>query len=132
MNNQLCGNCGNALFDQGLGTLYCGCCGYQRKKLLPLNKQMIERLKGLDVSSVESTYSGKPGCMCGCRGKYTEGLNKAIVKNMIATIEQGYEGDLDFQPSQYLFVEAKSPTDGEVNRYYAVYFKKEATLQERF
>jgi hypothetical protein len=26
----------------------------------------------IDVNTIKTVYSGKPGCMCGCRGKYTK------------------------------------------------------------
>jgi hypothetical protein len=26
----------------------------------------------IDVNTIKRVYTGKPGCMCGCRGKYTK------------------------------------------------------------
>lgn len=35
-------------------------------------------------NNIDQVYSGKPGCMCGCRGKYsTEGRGVAIIYNKV-------------------------------------------------
>lgn len=36
------------------------------------------------IHNIEQVYSGKPGCMCGCRGKYSsEGRGVAIIYNKV-------------------------------------------------
>ncbi len=37
----------------------------------PMYYSVEQLLKKLDVVNVERVYSGKPGCMCGCNGKYS-------------------------------------------------------------
>ena len=51
----------------------------------------------IEKSSVQSTYSGKPGCCCGCRGKHrTIGINPRSVTSTVARMnkliaEGGYQ-----------------------------------------
>lgn len=48
----------------------------------------------INLNSVSRVYSGKPGCMCGCRGKYSESSrSKAIVFNKIT--QGNYKVDTD-------------------------------------
>jgi hypothetical protein len=36
------------------------------------------------IHNIKEVYSGKPGCMCGCRGKYsTEGRGVKIIYNKV-------------------------------------------------
>jgi len=45
-------------------------------------------LQDLTPSMVKRAYHGKPGCMCGCRGKYhTVDSNKAMVTKILRTIQ---------------------------------------------
>lgn len=53
---------------------------------ISLEHTAIQSLKRLTNDDVESTYSGKPGCMCGCRGKYYHELNRFVVAHMIDMI----------------------------------------------
>lgn len=39
-----------------------------------------EQLVNLTPDKVERAYSGKPGCMCGCKGKYYEAGHKQITR----------------------------------------------------
>lgn len=52
-----------------------------------LKPNEIEKLMDLTVADILQTYSGKPGCACGCRGKYT--VNPAYKQR--ADQERGYE-----------------------------------------
>jgi hypothetical protein len=40
------------------------------EEFLNEGEQLKLSLDDIDISKVASAYSGKPGCMCGCRGKY--------------------------------------------------------------
>lgn len=35
----------------------------------------------INVSDIKRIYSGRSGCMCGCRGKYTEGKGVSRIFN---------------------------------------------------
>jgi hypothetical protein len=37
-----------------------------------VGKQGEENMQTLDLSKVIRVYTGKPGCMCGCNGKYED------------------------------------------------------------
>lgn len=44
-------------------------------------------LKSLDRNSIQSVYSGKPGCTCGCRGKHSYAeAHRAVTSKL-----RGYE-----------------------------------------
>ena len=44
----------------------------------------LEILQNLRLDDIDQIYSGKSGCMCGCRGMYREGASSGrILKNMI-------------------------------------------------
>lgn len=53
---------------------------------------MLVILKNLKIDKIDSIYSGKPGCMCGCRGKYHESelSKKRVLNNMIKYVEQNH------------------------------------------
>ena len=92
-----------------------------------------------DINKVMSVYSGKPGCMCGCRGKYTYAsshqedasanrgykvadneVNDKVVKLMVNKINQLISSGnyTEAKESQaYVFVDTG-------DRYYAAYFKE--------
>lgn len=69
----------------------------------------------IKIESIEKIYTGKSGCMCGCRGKYVEGKTVGrVLKNMQRFVENNslqvtYEGG-------HIFVD-----DG--NRTYVIYTK---------
>jgi len=45
-------------------------------------------LQDLTPAMIKRAYLGKPGCMCGCRGKYhTVDSNKAMVTKILRTIQ---------------------------------------------
>jgi hypothetical protein len=41
----------------------------------------------LDISNIEKVYSGKIGCMCGCKGKYSynEGVEREDWQGAVST-----------------------------------------------
>lgn len=64
-------------------------------------------------NNVDRVYSGRPGCMCGCRGKYTnEGRGVKIMYNKVMNHPGVEMGD------DYAFVDTGT-------RYLAVYFKRD-------
>ena len=86
-------------------------------------------LSALNLSEVTRVYTGKSGCMCGCRGKYHEkpGLIRRIVANMAAyAAEHGMavmvetHGDL----SRCVFLEAP----GREYHAYVLYLKPERSF----
>jgi len=64
--------------------------------------------------NIKRVYSGKPGCMCGCRGKYTEsGAQVTKVYNMVMN-----HPDVKFsEVGKCAYLEPVG------NRNYVVYFK---------
>jgi hypothetical protein len=48
---------------------------------------MTTTIHMIDIDKVLNVYSGKPGCMCGCKGKYT--FRKAT--QQLGTENRGYE-----------------------------------------
>lgn len=78
---------------------------------------MLETLKDASIK-FDKTYSGRVGCMCGCKGKYTEGLNKTILKKAIALLESGEASEVDVNfNGGYVYV-----ANSENTRCYAFYF----------
>lgn len=77
----------------------------------------------LTATNVERVYSGKPGCMCGCNGKYYDNgpmINKVlnILKNDPRTkIQDGY----------ILYIDEIDLKQGERN--YVVYLKQQNTIK---
>jgi hypothetical protein len=44
------------------------------QRALPLQRAVEEAAANkpmIDINKIKSVYSGRPGCCCGCRGKYT-------------------------------------------------------------
>lgn len=78
--------------------------------------------------NVNRTYSGRVGCMCGCLGKYTEGLNDRILKNVLKRITDGEYTSIEVTDS-YVYLENRTPPDTErpydraEGRCYAFYFE---------
>ena len=57
------------------------------------------------------TYSGRPGCACGCRGTYrpaTAANVKAMYTRMRATLERDPAATLDVHPSVCIWVETET------------------------
>jgi hypothetical protein len=54
-------------------------------------QQALEVLNNLKKSSVSSIYSGKSGCMCGCKGSYSVGFSTRKFNNMISLAEKEVE-----------------------------------------
>lgn len=42
----------------------------------------------IDATKVVKVYSGRPGCGCGCRGKYS--TNPATIKRIVKTMNEIY------------------------------------------
>lgn len=75
----------------------------------------------IKIEEVEKVYSGKPGCACGCRGKYWESgpMVKRIVK-MFNEFPAGATQDLKGNWAE--LTNDASPSQ----RVYVIYFKKGA------
>jgi hypothetical protein len=76
-----------------------------------------EEVRGLDPAKVARVYSGKPGCGCGCRGKYwDDGRNvRRVVKAMKAHLDEAEEaGRQDSTGCHVVFVQTAT-------RYYWAY-----------
>jgi hypothetical protein len=103
----------------------------------------------IDPTKVLAVYSGKPGCMCGCNGKYTYNPEHRA----LAGVDRGYEVGEDecsakgvltlsrkierlineegWEPSpdsgdRYLYIEDR--TGPNSRRCYAIYWAPEAAL----
>jgi hypothetical protein len=88
----------------------------------------------MDVSNIVKVYSGRIGCMCGCRGKYsytadgaanhgpgydvTEMINERSVKIMAKKVLSDPRADRT-ESTEYVYVE-----DRERGTIKVVYFKK--------
>ena len=92
-----------------------------------------------DVSKVSAVYSGRKGCACGCRGKYTyasafkaerpsyvdpdsnDGVNDRVVRAMVAKVESFVR---DGSNVEGVMVDAEwFAVDMENDRTYTVYFR---------
>lgn len=96
----------------------------------------------IDVNDIASVYSGRPGCMCGCRGKHTyasatreasaktrgyaiddnevnDRVVKMIVNKMNKLVEEGHELELDTRNAPPSFFAVELP-----NRSYVAYTKE--------
>ena len=45
----------------------------------------------IDLSKVRKVYSGRPGCMCGCRGKWTYANEQAYRENFGDEVQVDHE-----------------------------------------
>ena len=75
----------------------------------------------IQVTDITQTYSGKPGCMCGCRGKYNNNPKsfKAALTRMLKTNYKVVLWDPVLSTDEdggYLVFETESRTN-------AIYFK---------
>jgi hypothetical protein len=58
------------------------------------NFATIRAIKKLTVQQIERVYSGKPGCMCGCNGKYCDSgfmLERILILIQSAAGEESLE-----------------------------------------
>ena len=56
-------------------------------RLIAMSKNKGNKM--FDISRVQSTYSGRKGCACGCRGKYTYGSAHAGARPSYVTGDEG-------------------------------------------
>jgi hypothetical protein len=83
---------------------------------------LIPNPKKFDLSLIESVYTGKAGCMCGCKGNHTENRNSfRYVLNKVIELQ----GEADIFPNSdgsngHAYRGAR---DDERCRAYVVYFK---------
>lgn len=83
---------------------------------------MNSNLKGIKIENINRIYSGKPGCMCGCRGNYQEGAKAQRILANMATYAEANNLEIQSQPgigedATILYVEGEQ-------RVYAVYLNK--------
>lgn len=88
-----------------------------------------------DVTKVKSVYSGRKGCACGCRGKYTysnaadrpsymtgdEGVNPKAVAMMVRKLERMVM-DPNSNVASVMVHDGFFGVDMENDRMYTVYF----------
>ena len=84
----------------------------------------------VDISNIEKVYSGKAGCMCGCKGKYSynegskfeswqaDGPNVKSVQR-VANKVLNHPDRNEKESSDYTFVE-----DQHTGHIWVVYFRK--------
>jgi hypothetical protein len=79
----------------------------------------MENIKEINIADVAKIYSGKPGCMCGCKGRYVEG-EKALrlLNNMKKFLDLSPEIDEGFDLDGKKYVAAENE-----QRLYVVYYK---------
>lgn len=86
-------------------------------------------IQNINVEDIARVYSGRPGCGCGCRGKYYDAPHKMVkrilnkLKGLIedeAIDRDGRERGLGYQDEDGIFF---YETD---KRYYWIYLKKES------
>ena len=69
----------------------------------------------LTVNDVKKVYSGKPGCMCGCRGDYNDDKTsrgfKVLANRVLKSVNAVYALD-----GQYAYLDSAT-------RHVVVYFK---------
>ena len=101
-----------------------------------LSLERAQDLAGLSARDVQSVYSGRPGCMCGCRGKYryssehrevaskrrgyavdNDEVNDQQVRKVLALVQANWAQAEDFGDGFFLEL---------AGRYYAVYEVKKS------
>ena len=72
---------------------------------------------------IEQVYSGKPGCCCGCRGKYSRSAAgiKAHVTRTNALFVTGEVTDIGIRSDEGVFIETDT-------RYRNVYIRKDKAI----
>lgn len=83
-------------------------------------------INDVEVSDVARVYSGRPGCGCGCNGKYYDAPNK-MVKRVLNKLKglteeertpgEGRNRGLGYQDDGIFFYETEK-------RYYWIYLKE--------
>jgi hypothetical protein len=94
---------------------------------MAVTKEQYEKLQALTVDDLVKSYSGKPGCACGCRGTYAyvvddggkergyalgpEDVNPRRAEGYLRTIQRAHPDVVDLIPA------ATSPfADGPTSR----------------
>ncbi len=77
-------------------------------------REVFAKIANIDYTKVTRVYSGRPGCGCGCRGKYYDDTRniKRIVKAMYNNLSDATRIDYD---NELAAVETDT-------RYYWAYF----------
>lgn len=90
-------------------------------------KPSPEFLQGLTIDKVNRVYSGKPGCMCGCNGKYfTTGPMVKKVLNILQQDPRTMQMDGVLDDGIILFIPDRQVKTGERN--YVVYLKLHSNI----
>lgn len=66
----------------------------------------------IDKNRIEQVYAGKPGCMCGCKGRYSE--NPAQITRVYNILLNNIDQVVVEDDMAYLLTETKN---------YVIYFK---------
>jgi len=86
----------------------------------------ITRIVIEDPALIDQVYTGKPGCCCGCNGKYSD--SAAAIKSHItrtnALFASGEVTDIDVSPDCGVFIVTES-------RYRNIYIHKDRALITR-
>lgn len=92
-------------------------------------------LKSIKVAAVARVYSGKPGCMCGCNGRYSETkaqiarvvaiINAALAEGRAVTAEDGYVF-LDDTHIETYYTRRGLSRQVQKGRVYCAYFAKQS------
>ena len=88
------------------------------KDRLSRERRFLDKLS-FDEKDVKQIYSGREGCMCGCRGNYYE--HEKQIKKLYKTMKQFEGGGVEYYPSH----EGKIYTvrKPNVDRQYTAYLK---------
>jgi hypothetical protein len=77
----------------------------------------IKELK--PITEVAQVYSGRPGCACGCQGKYYDAGHK-MIKRVYNLFEKNLDGVYSWETSKDKFV----VLDMSPNRTYTIHYKE--------
>lgn len=90
------------------------------------NNTVISRARRIVIENpnlIDQVYSGKPGCCCGCLGKYSESAAgiKAHVTRTNALFASGEVTDIDIDAEEGVFIETDT-------RYRNIYIRKDEAI----
>jgi hypothetical protein len=75
----------------------------------------------MDKTKIERVYSGRPGCRCGCRGKYYKRTDRAftriinLIQNNSPIVYSAYEAEPETLPPAVEPSPATSTTAGSIS-----------------
>lgn len=89
-----------------------------------MSKKTVKHPDHIDISKVSEVYSGRPGCACGCRGKYYlssryhkgDKVNDRMVSKVVNLFNENLDKVLDMDGGIYAL-------DLSETRTYTVYME---------